>query len=252
MKKGSIPVKTPSELKKMVEGGKKLRQIKEKLRNEIKTGISADYINYLAERLIKKAGGEPSFKMVPKYRWTTCVNVNEGVVHGVPRKETIFKEGDIVSVDLGIFYKGFHTDSSFTIGINPTKSVLEFLKTGEVALAAAINVVKPGNRIYDISSAIENAIKAKGYSPIRALVGHGIGKGLHEEPQIPCFTEGERIETPEIPERTVFAIEVMYCQGKADVVSKDDRWTIVTADAKIAALFEETVAATKNGPMVIS
>ena len=190
--------------------------------------------------------------MVAGYYWATCINVNDGVVHGIPKKSVVFKKGDVVSVDAGFFYKGFHTDTSFSIALEPTKQVKKFLLTGEIALRKAIKAMQVGGKIYDISSRIQEAVEANGYSPIRALVGHGIGRSLHEEPQIPCFRIGEREESLELVPGMVFAIEVMYTAGSGDVVRESDGWTISTADGKISALFEETVALTRSGPLVLT
>lgn len=247
-----IRIKTPEELEMMVEGGAKLAEVKAHLKREIKVGANADDIDKLAERLIEKTGGKPSFKMVPNYNWTTCVNVNEGVVHGIPKKATVFKNGDVVSVDIGLFYKGFHTDTSFTVGLNVDKNTEKFLKVGERAFNLAVGKAKAGNRIYDISQVIEDTLTNAGYSPIHALVGHGVGRELHEEPQIPCFVRGRRKSSPRIPEGAVFAIEVMYAQGEGKVHLDNDGWTISASDGTITALYEETVAVTKNGPKIIT
>lgn len=248
----NILLKTSEEVRKMAEGGKRLAEVKARLAEAVDVGVSAAKIEDLACELIEKTGGAPSFKMVPRYSWATCINVNEGVVHGIPKAEIVFKEGDVISVDVGMFYKGFHTDTSFSLGLNVPKTLDKFLKTGKEALKTAIDQVRPGKRIYDISSAIEAVVARDSFSPIKALVGHGIGRSLHEEPQIPCFANGTRQDTPEISEGAVLAIEVMYCQGSGEMVMGKDEWTIETADGKIAALFEETVAATKKGPLVLT
>ena len=250
--KEEINIKTPSEIKLMMEGGKKLGRIKKKLIEAIKEGVSAKIINRLAEELIEKEGGKASFKMVDGYSWGTCVNVNDGIVHGIPHESIIFKNGDIVSVDVGIYYKGFHTDMSFTVGISPSESINSFLSVGKVALKRAIEACRSGNRVYDISKEIEETLEKSKLSPIKTLVGHGIGRDLHEAPQIPCFTKGKRQNTPEIVEGAVFAVEVMYAQGSPETVMGSDGWTISAQDGKIAALFEETVAVTGSGPVVLT
>jgi methionyl aminopeptidase len=247
-----IQIKSPREVKIMAEGGKKLAQVKARLKEKIKVGANAQQIDDLAEKLILDSGGKPSFKMVPKYFWTTCVNVNEGVVHGIPKKTIVFKKGDLVSVDLGVYYKGFHTDTSFTVGLQLDKKTAKFMKIGKKALDEAIMQAKPGNRVYDISQAMEKRVKASGYSPVRALVGHGVGRELHEEPQIPCFTYGKRSDSPQLRKGMVIAIEVMYAEGKGDVSLEDDGWTISASDGTITALFEETIAITKIGPKVLT
>lgn len=247
-----IRVKTQKEIELMAEGGKRLAEIKSNLMDSIKEGTSAAEVESLTEGLIKKLGGKPSFKMVPRYSWATCVNVNDGLVHGIPKKETVFKNKDVVSVDVGLFYKGFHTDTSFTKAINPDKDMERFLDAGKKALNSAIKKARVGGRIYDISAKIQASLEAKGLTPIRALVGHGIGKDLHEEPQIPCFVRGERSQSPEIPEGAALAIEVMYTEGKPDVKIGEDGWTISVSSGKISALFEETVAVCANGPLVLT
>jgi len=252
MLNNSIILKTPPEIKKMEEGGRKLASVKKQLMEKVGEGVGAAEIEDLADKLIKKEGGEPSFKMVPGYRWATCVNINEGIVHGIPKKEIVFKKGDIVSVDLGIKYQGFHTDTSITVAISPTKETKKFLKAGEEALQAAIKKAVPGNRIYDISKAIEKTLKKYNLNPVRVLVGHGIGQDLHEAPQIPGFTKGRREQTPEIKEGAVFAIEVIYTKGSPEISLDEDGWTIKTRDGKISGLFEETVAITSNGPIVLT
>ena len=196
---------------------------------------------------------EPSsFTKVENYRWATCISVNEGIVHGIPKKETIFKKGDLVSVDVGIFYKGFHTDTSISVGLDLTPENARFFETGRTALKKAIREAKPGKYIFDISKAIEDTITGAGYTPLRALVGHGVGRELHEEPQIPCFVPDGTSRGPKIVPGMVLAIEVMYTQGKSDIGVTEDGWTIVMRDGKISALFEETVCVTTKGPQVIT
>jgi methionyl aminopeptidase len=247
-----ISIKSDEDIKKMIEGGKHLHRIKDELKKIIRVGGNAAEVEKLSFDLIEKTGGKASFKMVPGYFWSTCVNVNDGIVHGIPRKNLVFHKGDLVSVDDGLYYKGFHTDSSFSVALDPSPETAKFLKAGEIALRKSIEAVKVGGRIWDISKAMEGVIVGSGYSPIRALVGHGVGKELHEEPAIPCFTEGRREDTSEIKEGMVLAIEVMYAAGKPDLALENDEWTIVSADGKITALFEETVVATKGGPIVLT
>lgn len=252
MKKNGIILKSPQEIEKMREGGKKLAQIKHNLEQTVKIGASAEEIDKLAEKLIIKAGGKPSFKMVPNYYWTTCVNVNEGIVHGIPKPDIVFKRGDLVSVDVGMYYKGFHTDTSFSVCLDATSELKKFLNVGRETLKTSISKALPGNRIYDISESTENSLKKAGYTPIRDLVGHGVGKSLHEDPEIPCFTRTAREETPLIEEGAVLAIEIMYTTGSPDLVLENDGWTIATRDGKISALFEDTIAVTKKGPILLT
>ena len=247
-----VSAKSPGELEIMTRGGKLLGEVKADLRQAVKVGKSAEDIEKLAVKLIGQKGGTPSFKAVPGYSWATCVNVNEGLVHGIPKREIVFKEGDVVSVDVGMKHGGYHTDTSFTVGLNVDPETEKFLAVGEKTLKEAISKVKPKAKIFDISKAIEDEVLKAGLTPIRDLVGHGIGKKLHEPPQIPCFTFKKREESPEIPEGATLAIEVMYAQGSHRVEIAKDGWTIAMRDGKISALFEETVVATAGGPLILT
>lgn len=247
-----IKLKNPDEIKIMAEGGKILAEIKKKLIKEVKAGVTAAEIDELAFKLIKEAGVKPSFTTVGDYKWATCINVNDGVVHGIPHPTKVFKDGDVVSVDVGILHKGFHTDTSLSTAINPTPEVKKFLSVGRRAFDKALSKARVGNHIYDISKAMQEEVEAAGYNVIRALVGHGVGRELHEEPQIPCFVPGRITESPKIVEGMVIAIEVMYVMGSPLVEQDLDGWTIVTRDGKIAGLFEDTVAILASGPKVLT
>jgi methionyl aminopeptidase len=247
-----ICIKTPEELKIMAEGGKKLRQVKNELEKMVAAGVNALQIEEKACELIAKTGGKPSFKMVPGYHWATCVNVNSGLVHGIPKKNLVFQKGDLVSIDVGLFYKGFHTDTSISVGIDLDPKTQKFFDTGMKALAKSIKMAVNGNKICDISKTMEGVLKGSGYSPVMALVGHGVGRTLHEEPAIPCFGAEKREYSPEIKNGMALAIEVMYTLGSPDLVMEEDGWTIGTRDGKISALFEETVAVTPDGPLVLT
>lgn len=252
MKNSEIKIKTKEEIKIMAEGGKRLGEIKGRLKERIDEKVSAAEIENLAVKLIKEAGGKSSFKTVPGYHWATCININEGVVHGIPGKEIVFKKGDIVSVDIGLFYQGFHTDTSTSCAVNPDRETELFLEKGKEALQKAINKATIGNRVYDISKMIQETVEAAGHKAIRALVGHGIGRTLHEPPQIPCFVKDGREQSPLLSEGAVLAIEVMYTKGNSGISLGEDGWTIRTQDGKIAGFFEETVAVTSNGPLILT
>jgi methionyl aminopeptidase len=245
-------LKTSEEIKIMAEGGAKLGRVKDALGAAVDEGVRASEIEKLAVDLIQKEGAEASFKLVPGYSWATCVNVNSGLVHGIPKEEVVFKKGDVVSVDVGIYFKGFHTDTSLTVGVSPSQDVENFLKVGKATLEVAIAQAKPGNHIYNISKAIEDGVTKAGYSAIRALVGHGVGRELHEEPHIPCFVPGRIEDSPKITSGMVLAIEVMYALGSPEVVQLSDGWTIGMRDGKISGLFEETVAVMESGPQVLT
>ncbi|MDO8503630.1 MAG: type I methionyl aminopeptidase [bacterium] len=248
-----IDVKTKGEIEIMREGGQKLARIKNKLREKIEPGAVPFDLDKLAERLILEEGGKPSFKMVKNYYFTTCINRNDGVVHGIPNKVS-FKEGDIVSLDIAIFYKGFHTDSAFTIPVGEVDSeTRRLLEAGEEALEASIRQAKVGNRVSHIARAIEKTVERYGCTPSRDLTGHGVGRNLHEEPMVPCFWEGSLEDSVMLEEGMVLALEAIYMAGEPDiVVSKEDGWTISTRDGKIAGLFEETIAVTDKGPLLLT
>lgn len=231
----------------MAEGGEKLAKIRDKVTRAVKPEVTGVELDKLADRLIAQMGGKPSFKMVPGYKWATCINVNDVVVHGVPDNYKI-KAGDKVGIDLGIYYKGFHTDTSITVG-GPEK----FLEVGRLGLKRAIAQAQIGKRVADISAAMQKTVEEAGYSVVRALTGHGIGRELHEEPAIPCFVLGNYGHSPKLIPGMVLAIEIMYNAGSSEVVYKnDDGWTIATKDGKISGLFEETVAITSCGPIVLT
>lgn len=244
-------LKTREEIEVMAEGGKKLAAIKKELKKAIKVGGNAGQLEALADALIEKEGAKASFKMVPGYRWATCVNINDGLVHGIPSPKLVFNKGDIVSVDIGIYFKGFHTDTSFSVGLNEDPKYTRFLEVGRRALVRAIRSARVGHELGDISKAIEDAITEGGYSPVRALVGHGIGRELHEDPMVPCYSGYPGAHFP-LREGTVLAIEVMYTEGSSEVKKDPDGWTIRTKDGKMSALFEETVAIVHDGPIVLT
>lgn len=248
-----IPLKSAKEIEIMKEGGKKLAWVMGKIK--VKPGMSLKEINSLAEQLIEKQGGKHSFKMVEGYHWASCLNVNQGVVHGVPNDYRL-KDGDVLSIDIGMFYQGLHTDmsNSIVVGAGPDKWIgkREFLTAGVEALRAATQVAQPGNRVGHISQAIEREIKKHGFQPIRALVGHGVGKKLHEPPQIPCYLKGKISDTEKLKPGMTLAIEVIYTQGRPGVIVKEDGWTVETMDKKLAALFENTVAVMRQGPIVLT
>ncbi|MBU1085579.1 MAG: type I methionyl aminopeptidase [Candidatus Beckwithbacteria bacterium] len=239
----------------MAEGGAKLHQIKEDLKKISKPGVRLSEIEAKAQTLIKKAGGKPSFAMVPGYSWATCINLNEGLVHGIPDDKQL-KLGDLVSIDVGIFYKGFHTDSciSFIVGnLTDYPKKQEFLETGQQALDLAIKQAKIGNHIGHISKIIQEIIEAKGYNVSRNFTGHGISTVLHEQPMIPCFLEGEIKNTPAITKNQTLAIEVIYMAGNSDTITdKKDNWTVVTKDNQIAGIVEHTIAVTGSDPVILT
>ena len=245
-------LKTDEQIKIMAEGGRLLGEIRQEVAAAIIPGVKAIDLEKLADEKIQKTGGKASFKMVPGYHHATCININEVVVHGIP-DERVIKEGDKVGIDVGLFYKGFHTDTATTVVAGKNPKVQKFLDVGRQALKMAIAQAKPGKKIVDISRAMQSGVENGGYSVVRALTGHGVGRQLHEQPAIPCFDMGDGQHSPTIVAGMTLAIEVMYNEGVFDVEYKnDDGWTIVTADGKISGLFEHSVAVTNQGTVVLT
>lgn len=258
-----IAIKTEKEIEAMAEGGRILSETLHEVLSHIKPGVSELELDQLAEKLIVKSGGEPGFKKVRGYRHTICVSTNDVVVHGVPGNYKL-KEGDVIGIDGGVYYKGFHTDMSETVQVkshpatagSKVKSdneIKRFLETGKRALEEAIRVTKVGNRIGHISKTIQDIVEEEGYSIVRSLVGHGVGRNLHEEPEVPGFLASKIEETPFLKNGMTLAIEVIYNRGKADVMyANDDGWTIKTLDGSTSGVFERTIAITKEEPYVLT
>lgn len=243
----------------MKEGGKIAATVRERVLAAAEPGISPLELNHLAEKLILEAGGEPSFKGFEGFPFTTCINVNEGVVHGLPTRRKL-REGDLLTVDLGVLYRGLHTDNARTVEIGSQLSALssqQFLAVGQKALDAAIKQCQIGKHIRDISRAIQTTIEGAGYNVVRELGGHGVGKKLHESPFIPGFVETKGMKgtvpnNPILKGGMVLAVEVIYTQGNGKIEVIDDGWTVVTSDGGLAGLFEDTVAIQKTGPLILT
>jgi len=256
-----INIKTPEEIEIMREGGRILSLVLSELLENIKPGVTELEIDNLAEKLILKNGAKPGFKEIKGYNNSICVSTNNVIVHGVPTNYK-FKSEDVVGIDCGVFYKGFHTDMAETLRVKSQISNLKsqkvdkidkFLETGRRALSEAIKEAKVGNRVGHISKTIQNIIEGKGYSVVRSLVGHGVGRSLHEEPEVPGFLEADIEETPVLRENMTIAIEIIYNMGKSNVkYLNKDGWTISTEDGSISGLFERTIAITKNGPLILT
>ncbi|MBI4136900.1 type I methionyl aminopeptidase [Candidatus Roizmanbacteria bacterium] len=257
-----IHLKSDKEIALMQEGGKKLKRVLSETVAHVRPGIRASKLDQYAEKLIQKEGGTASFKRVKGYRWATCICVNDCVVHGIPHHNLILEKNDVVTVDVGMYYKGFHTDTSWAVRVRSTNNEVRstksdridrFLKTGEIALEKAIQQVKLGNRIGHISQAIQQTIEPEGYRVVAELVGHGVGKKLHEDPEVPGLLRKPLGQTPELKIGMTLAIEAIYVMGTPDVyVDEADGWTIRTKDGTIASCFEKTIALTRGGLVVLT
>lgn len=253
-----ISIKTESEIKTMREGGKILAEILEQLAVAVQPGISTFDLEKLARKLVSFYKVEPSFLGYQNFPAALCVSINDEVVHGVPSVTRILKEGDIISLDMGILYEGFNVDSALTVPVlggltrdqwakdNPKLNKL--IETTKTALNAGIKQAKVGNRLGKISNTIQGVIEKEGFSVIREMVGHGVGRKLHEEPQIPNY--GHPDDGPVLEEGMVLAIEPMVSAGDWHLVQ--DGLTYKTKDGSYAAHFEHTVAITKNGAQVLT
>lgn len=243
-----ILVKTPKEIEIMQEGGKIARKAVDEAVRQAKVGMTTRELNDIAEEVIIKLGGIPSFKGFEGYPAAACINVNSGVVHGLPSDYRI-QAGDIVSVDLGVLYRGLNTDVSETFELVSQKEI-EFLQAGRRALELAIEACVMGNRIGDISYAIQSTVEKAGYSVSRDLAGHGVGREIHEDPYVECF--GRAGKGHKLVEGMTLAIEVIYQKGRPELVLSGDGWTLETKDGSLAGLFEKSVAVTRQGPLVLT
>jgi methionyl aminopeptidase len=245
-----IILKSRPEIEKMRKSNAIVAAILEELSKKIRPGVKTIELDRLSEELALKKGARPAFKGYRGYPYSLCTSVNSEVVHGMPSEREL-KEGDIVSLDFGILNDGYYGDAAVTVPVGEiTPGARKLLKITEEALYRGIAEVKAGNRIGDISAAIQGHVEAAGYSVVRDLVGHGIGKSLHEDPQVPNYGSGGR--GIELKPGMVFAIEPMVNEGTYRVEILRDGWTVVTADGKLSAHFEHSVAITENGPVILS
>src|SRR3989338_7588566 len=254
-----IHYKTREEVKTMAYGGAILAEVLFEVLKHAKVGVSELELDNLAETLVRKKGAEPGFQKVEGYKHSTCISTNEVVVHGIPTEYRL-KEGDVIGIDCGVYYKGFHTDAAHTVLVQKSKVKSQksgeadtFLKIGEKAMWEGIKAAKAGSRVGHISKTIQEIVEGAGDSGVRSLIGHGVGRDLHEEPEIPGFLGKDITKTLLLKEGMTIAVEVIYTIGKADVeYTRQDGWTIKTVDGSISGLFERTIAITENGPVVLT
>lgn len=245
-----VNLKTPQEIEIMSKAGRIAGAALEKVVTAAKPGVSTLELDQLAEELIRSAGGESGFKTVEGYRHTICTTPNEQVVHGIPT-DRVLKDGDILSIDLGAQYQGWHSDTAITIPIGKVSDqTRQFLHTGYLALRQGIEQARVGNHVGDISAVIEETLRQQKYAIVKSLTGHGVGRELHEEPLIPNY--GRAGTGVELKEGMVIAIEPIYTNGSPEVYLEKDGWTITSEDATLAGLFEHTVAITADGPKVLT
>lgn len=256
-----IVIKTKKEIEIMKKGGKILASILDKVIKEVRPGAKIKDLDDLAERLIVEAGGQPAFKNYKGHEGdlpfpsTLCISVNDEIVHGDGTRDVTLKDGDIVDLDIGMRYpakNGLYTDMSKTVPVgNISKEAKKLLQVTEESLYLGLKKIKPGNTIGDIGEAIQNYVESKGFSVVRRLVGHGVGKKVHEEPMIPNFKDKKAKEI-KLKEGMTLAIEPMVNVGGADIKVSPDKWTVITSDGSLSAHFEHTVAVTKNGFKILT
>ena len=245
-----IVLKTEEEIKKMAEACRIVAEVLEGLKKLVSPGVTTKELDEFAESYIVSKGARPAFKGYRGYPSTVCASLNEQVVHGIPSANKL-KNGDIISVDVGVHYNGFYGDAAITLPVGSiSKEAQKLLAVTENALEAGIEKAVVGNRLSDISSTIQEHVESEGFSVVKAFVGHGIGRELHEEPQIPNY--GRPGEGPKLLEGMTLAIEPMVNAGSWEVNVLNDGWTAVTKDGSLSAHFEHTVAITNKGQRILT
>jgi len=245
-----IILRLPDEIEKARASNRIVAEVLSRLRERIKPGVKTKDLDKFAEEIAEKRGAQPAFKGYRGYPHSLCISINEEVVHGMPSKR-VLQEGDIVSLDFGIYYQGFYGDSAITLPVGKvSEKALRLMQVTERSLYAGIEQARAGNRLGDISAAVQTVVEDAGFSVVRDFVGHGIGRNLHEEPQIPNF--GKKGRGIELKSGMILAIEPMVNEGEYKVRVLADGWTVVTRDGSLSAHFEHSVVITDNGPDILS
>jgi methionyl aminopeptidase len=246
-----VILKSLQEIEKIRKACLVVANVLEIIRTKVQVGITTKDLDDFAEQFIRDAGAKPAFKGYRGYPCSLCTSVNEQVVHGIPSKGVMLRQGDIISIDVGAVVDGFYGDAAITVPVGSiTKEAERLIKVTEESLFKGIAEARPGNRLYDISAAVQSHVEAHGFSVVREFVGHGIGRSLHEDPQIPNF--GDRGAGPRIKTGMVLAIEPMVNAGGCVTKVKEDGWTAVTADGSLSAHFEHTIAVMADGPLILT
>lgn len=247
----SVSVKSAREIELMREAGRILSQVHQELGKIVKPGISTYEIDRIGEEAIRSFGCIPSFLNYNGYPASICVSVNEEVVHGIPSKKRILQEGDIVSLDAGVIYKGYHSDAARTHAVGViSQEAAKLIEVTKQSFFEGIKFAREGMHLYEISNAIGGYAESFGYGVVRDLVGHGVGRNLHEDPQIPNFRQNRR--GLKLQAGMTLAIEPMINAGRYDVEWLEDDWTVVTGDGSLSAHYENTVLITKGDPEILS
>jgi methionyl aminopeptidase len=242
--------KSPQEIETMARAGRVVADTLALIGEHVRPGVTTAELDAIAEEYITSQGGHPTFKGYRGYPAATCLSPNDMVVHGIPGPYEL-AEGDILSCDVGVTLDGFVTDSAFTFAVGEISGEAErLLEACQAALAAGVEQCRPGNRLSDISHAVQQVTESAGFSVVRSLVGHGVGRSMHEDPQIPNY--GEPGHGPLLAEGMTFAIEPMINVGTPEIYVHEDEWSISTADGSLSAHFEHTVAVTESGPRILT
>jgi methionyl aminopeptidase len=246
-----ISLKSPRELDLMRKAGAIVAQILDEMANIAKPGMTTGEIDRFAEKRIQDLGAQPAFKGYHGFPATVCISVNDEVVHGIPSPKRVLKDGDIVGLDFGVIYQGWYGDSARTVTVGTVKpEVQKLVDVTRESLYKGIEQCREGNRVFDIGHAVQNYVEGFGFSVVREFVGHGIGRSLHEEPQVPNY--GPKGKGTLLKVGMVLAIEPMINAGSHEVKVLSDGWTAVTVDRSLSAHFEHTVAITPNGPEILT
>ncbi|GIR28941.1 methionine aminopeptidase [bacterium] len=251
----SVKIKNNDEINQMSSCGKIISDVREIIVKNIEPGISTWELDKLAEEYTISKGFIPAFKGYQNFPSSICASVNDEVVHGLPSKNKILKKGDIIGIDFGVYDGTFYADSAFTFPVGDVSdNIIKLLNVTKESLNLGIQKAQVGNKIYDISKAIQDHIEKNGFTVVRSYVGHGIGKDLHEEPHVPNFilNNKDRSKSMKLKEGMVLAIEPMVNVGNFEVELSDDNWTVKTCDGSLSAHFEHTVALTKDGPKILT
>ncbi len=246
-----ITIKSTREIELMRKAGNILATTREQIVPHIKPGVTTHELDLLADKLIREQGATPSFKDYHGYPASICTSVNEVVIHGIPSKNKVLKAGDILSLDIGVNYKGYHADSAWTYPVGEvTQKVKKLLEVAENALVNGLSVIKPGAFVNDISQAVEQTIKPHGFGIVEEFTGHGIGMSLHEDPPIPNF--GTEVVNVVLKAGMTFCVEPMVNLGTKRVRILADNWTTVTQDKSMSAHFEHTILVTNEGYEILT
>ncbi len=253
-----IRIKNKHEIKLMEDAAEALKAALVAIEKEIRPGVTTMHLNNVAEQAMKRYGAIPAFKGVPcpyrggkDYKWAICTSVNDEIIHGIPSDKVVLKEGDIVSVDLGTYKNGWCSDAGRTYGVGKISPVCEkLIKVARDAFFVAVDKAVVGNRVGDISNAVQEYVEKNGFTLLREYQGHGIGEEMHEDPGVPNI--GKKGTGPRLKAGMALAIEPMICEGDPDVYVKDDMWTVATEDGKMTAYYENTIVITENEPKILT